>query len=432
MTADPLAVTILLGVFTAALLLKVPIALGLAVSALAAAAYMEIPLPVVGQQMVGALDSFSLLAIPFFILAGEIMGEGGISRRLIDLANVLIGWMRGGLAMLNVVASTFFGGISGSAVADASSVGSVMIPMMKKAGYDARFSVGVTTSAALQGVLIPPSHNMIIYALAAGGGVSIGGLFAAGIVPGLLLGLSLLVTVYVLSRRRGYPKGEPILARDVPRIVWHGLLGLLTPVIIIGGILTGVFTATESAAIACIWALIIALGVYRELTPRGLVAVLGRTVRTLSTVLFLIAAAGAFAYLLTILRVPRDLTTALGSFSDNTIVILLLINLMLLLLGTFMDMAPMIVISTPILLPVVVEMGMDPIQFGVLLILNQAIGLLTPPVGTVLFVGGAIGKISMEDATRGTLPFYPPMILVLLAVTFIPPVSLALPHYLGY
>lgn len=432
MSGDPLAVAILLGVFVVALVLRVPIALALAVASLATASYLDLPLPVVGQQMVNALGTFSLLAIPFFILAGEIMGAGGISRRLIDLANILVGWMRGGLAMLNIIASTFFGGISGSAVADTSSIGSVMVPMMKRAGYEAHFSVGVTVSSSIQGVLIPPSHNMIIYAIAAGGGVSIGGLFVAGIVPGLLLAVALLVVAYVLSRRRGYPKGEPIPAREVPRIVWQGLLGLLTPVIIIGGILSGVFTATESAAIACLWALVVAVGVYRELPPRALVGVLTRSIRTLSTVLFLIASAGAFAYLLTVLRVPRDLTTALTSLSDNPIVILLLINLMLILLGAIMDMAPLIVIATPILLPVAISVGMDPLQFGVMLMLNLGIGLLTPPIGSVLFVGSAVGRISIEQATRGTLPFYPAMLATLAAITFIPAVSLTLPDLFGY
>ncbi|RNL85753.1 TRAP transporter large permease [Halostreptopolyspora alba] len=432
MINDPLGVLLLVGVFAVALVLRVPIALGLALASLSTLLYLGIPLPVVGQQMINQLLTFPLLAIPFFILAGEIMSAGGITRRLIDLANLLIGRMRGGMAMLNVVASSFFGGISGSAVADTSSVGSVMIPIMKRSGYDARFSVGVTISSAIQGVLIPPSHNVIMYALAAGGSVSIGALFMAGLLPGLLLGVALLVLTYALARWRRYPKGERIPLRDAPKIVWQGLLGLLTPLIIIGGVITGVFTATESSAIACVWALLVGLVFYRELTPKGLIGVLSRAMLTLSSVLFLIASAGAFGYMLTTLRIPAALTNALTSFSDNPIVVLLLINLMLLALGAIMDMAPLILITTPILLPVAESVGMDPIQFGIMLMLNLGLGLLTPPVGGVLFVGSAIGRITIEDATRGTLPFYAPMLVVLLGITFIPALTLWLPTVMGF
>jgi tripartite ATP-independent transporter DctM subunit len=431
MLSDPLGVVLLLGVFAVALALRVPIALGLAIASLCTAIYLDIPMPVVGQQMVNSLLTFPLLAIPFFILAGELMSAGGITRRLIELANLIVGRVRGGMAMLNVMASTFFGGISGSAVADTSSVGAVMVPVMKKAGYDSRFSVGVTISSSIQGVLIPPSHNMIMYALAAGGGVSIGGLFLAGLLPGIILGLALLAVTYFLARRRNYPKGERVPLRQAPRLVLQGLVGLLTPVIIIGGVVTGVFTATESAAIACVWALLVGFIFYRELTPKGLVGALSRAMLTLSSVLFLIAAAGAFGYLLTVLRIPAALTQALTGFSDNPIVVLLLINMLLLALGAIMDMAPLILITTPILLPVAQSLGMDPIQFGIMLMLNLGLGLLTPPVGGVLFVGAAIGKISIEDATKGTLPFYVPMLIVLLAITFIPGLSLWLPGLVG-
>ncbi len=432
MTGDPIATILLLGGFAVLLLLKVPIALGLVLSTIAAAAWLSIPLPVVGQRMVQGLASFPLLAIPFFILAGEIMGSGGISRRLIQFANLLIGWMRGGLAMLNIIASTFFGGISGSAVADTSSIGSVMIPMMKKAGYDADYSVGVTVSSAAQGVLLPPSHNMIIYALVAGGSVSIGGLFAAGIAPGFLLGLVLLIVSYVIARRRDYPKGEVAAIRDAPKIVWQALLGLLTPIIIIGGILTGIFTATEAAAVACVWAFLVTFVAYREIPLREFITILARSMRTLATVLFLIAAASAFGHLLTIQRIPADVTALLTGLSDNPIIILLIINLMLLALGAIMDMAPLILITTPILLPVAVGVGMDPIQFGVMLMLNLSMGLITPPVGSVLFVGAAIGDLSIEETTKGVLPFYLPMLVALLMITFIPAISLTIPNLLGF
>lgn len=412
------------------LLLRVPVALAIAVPAVAAAWYLGIPLYTVGQRMVAGLNTFALLAIPFFILAGEIMVAGGIARRLVNLSNALVGWLRGGLAMINIVASTFFGGISGSAVADTSSIGAVMIPMMKKKGYGADYSVGVTISSAAQGVLLPPSHNMIIYSLAAGG-VSIGALFMAGIVPGLLLGVALMVTSYVLAVKRNYPKEESVPLSELPRIVWEGLLGLLTPVIIIGGITTGIFTATEAAAIACVYAFFLTFVVYREIPLRGIIGVLKNTFRTLAIVLFLIAAASAFGYMLAFMQIPAMITEFLLGFSENQIVILLLINVMLLSLGAVMDMAPLILILTPILLPVATSIGMDPVHFGVMLIFNLSIGLITPPVGGVLFVGCAIGKISIERAMPGVLPFYIPMLLMLLLITFIPALVLTVPGWFG-
>lgn len=430
MTVDPLAIVILLGGFAVLLLLRVPVALAIAVPAVAAAWYLGIPLYTVGQRMVAGLNTFALLAIPFFILAGEIMVAGGIARRLVNLSNALVGWLRGGLAMINIVASTFFGGISGSAVADTSSIGAVMIPMMKKKGYGADYSVGVTISSAAQGVMLPPSHNMIIYSLAAGG-VSIGALFMAGIVPGLLLGAALMVTSYVLAVKRNYPKEESVPLSELPRIVWEGLLGLLTPVIIIGGITTGIFTATEAAAIACVYAFFLTFVVYREIPLRGIIGVLKNTFRTLAIVLFLIAAASAFGYMLAFMQIPAMITELLLGFSENQIVLLLLINVMLLLLGAVMDMAPLILILTPILLPVATSIGMDPVQFGIMLIFNLSIGLITPPVGGVLFVGCAIGKISIERAMPGVLPFYLPMLLMLLLITFIPALVLTVPSWFG-
>ncbi len=390
---------------------------------------MDIDLAALVQRMVGGLNSFSLLAIPFFILAGEIMNEGGISRRLINLANVMIGKVRGGLAMVNVLASTFFGGISGSAVADVSSIGSVLIPMMKKAKYDSDYAVNVTISSAAQGVMIPPSHNMIIYSTAAGG-VSVGALFMGGIIPGILLGLILMVVTYVIAVKRNYPKGEPVKREEIPKIVREGLLGLLTAVIIIGGIVSGIFTATESAAIGVVYAFIITFFVYRDIPLSRMRIILVRTSKTLAMVLFLIASSSAFGWLLALLKVPAMVTEGLLAFSPNDIVTLLLINLILLVLGMFMDMAPLILIATPILLPVATAAGMDPVQFGVVLILNLAIGLITPPVGTCLFVGCAIGQIPIEKTVKGMAPFYLAMIVTLLLVTFVPQFSLFLPDLL--
>lgn len=428
--SDPVAIAILFGGFALFLALRVPIALALAGTSICTAFYLGIPLPTVGQRMVAGLDVFALLAIPFFILAGEIMGVGGISRRMIALANILVGWLRGGLAMMNIGSSSFFGALSGSSVADVSAIGSILIPMMKKKGYDADYAVGVTITGAAQAVMIPPSHNLIIFSLAAGG-VSIGALFTAGIVPGLLLGLTLMAFAYGMAVKRGYPKEELVPIRQIPRIVWEGLLSLLTPVIILGGILSGIFTATESAAIACVYAFILTFFVYRDIPLSNMPTILRRTFRTLSIVLFIIAAASAFGYLLAYLQVPGMITNGLLGISENMIVIFLLMNVLLLGLGAIMDMAPLILIMTPILLPVATSFGMDPVQFGIMLLLNLSIGLITPPVGNVLFVGCAIGGISVEKMTKSLIFFLIPMVIVLMLITFVPGISLGLPRLLG-
>lgn len=424
-----MAVLLLLGSFIILLLLRVPIALTLVVSSLLTGIYMGIDLAAIIQRMVGGVNSLSLIAIPFFILAGEIMNEGGISRRLINLANVIIGKIRGGLALVNVITSTFFGGISGSALADVSSLGSVLIPMMKKSGYDTDYSVSVTVAGATQGVIIPPSHNMIIYSTAAGG-VSVGALFMGGIVPGLLLGVALLVLTYLIAVKRNYPKGEPVKKEEIPKIIREGLLGLFTAVIIMGGIISGYFTATESAAIGALYAFIITFFVYRDIPLKRFSVILYRTFRTLSMVMFLIAASSGFGWLLAVLKVPAMATNAILAISPNDIVTLLLINLILLLLGMVMDMAPLILITTPILLPIAVNIGIDPVHFGVLLVLNLAIGLVTPPVGSVLFVGAAIGRLSIEKVAKSMLPFYAVLIIVLLLVTFVPSIVMYLPNIL--
>jgi tripartite ATP-independent transporter DctM subunit len=423
-----LASTILLGLFAFLLILKVPITFSLAISSIATAFYLNIPLLAIAQRMVQGVNSFSLLAIPFFILAGEIMSQGGISRRLIEFSNILIGRVRGGLAQVNVLASMFFGGISGSAVADVSSIGTMMIPMMKKKGYDADFSVGITVTSACQGVIIPPSHNMIIYAMAAGG-VSVGRLFLGGFVPGVILGVSLMIISFIIATIRKYPKEQRYSLKKSLKIIKDAVLGLFTAVIIIGGVISGVFTATESAAIACLYAFIITFFVYREIPISRFVGILYSSLKTLAMVMSLIAAASAFGWLLAYLKIPAAATSALLSITDNKILLLLLINLLLIFLGTIMDMAPLILITTPILFPVVVgTLGMSPIQFGVMLILNLGIGLTTPPVGSALFVGCAIGKISIEKATKAMLPLYLMMIIVLLLVTFIPNIVMFVPN----
>jgi tripartite ATP-independent transporter DctM subunit len=425
-----IATWILFGSFVFLLLIRVPVALTLVCSSVLTGMYMHMPLEVIGQKMLNGLNSFSLLAIPLFILAGEIMGEGGMSKRLIDLSNLIVGRFRGGLAMVNVVACMFFGGITGSAVADASSIGSIMIPMMTKKGYDKDYSVAVTVTGSIQGVVVPPSHNVILYALAAGG-VSISALFMAGIIPGLVLCLSLMFSSYVIAVKRGYPKGEPIPKQLWGKIIVQGLLSLTTALIIIGGIIGGVFTANESASIAVMYALVLVIFVFKEMRPKNVIKVFTETFRKLSVVLFLISASAAFAFFLSILQIPNQVLQAMTEVSSNKFVILLLINVILLLLGCIMDMAPLILIATPVLLPVVLKFGMDPVQFGIILMLNLGIGLLTPPVGAALFVGCSIGGITMEKVTKAMLPFIAVMIVVLLAITYIPDITLFLPRLLA-
>lgn len=331
----------------------------------------------------------------------------------------MVGRVRGGLAQVNVLASMFFGGISGSAVADTSSIGAMLIPMMKENGYDDDYSVAVTVTSSCQGVIIPPSHNMIIYSLAAGG-VSVGRLFLGGIVPGIMLGLAIMAISYIIAVKRGYPRGEKIPFKEKIRISLNAFLGLFTAIIIIGGVLTGIFTATESAAVACLYAFIITFFVYREIPLKKMNDILYNSLKTLALVLSLIAAAKAFGHMLALLQVPALATNALLSITNNKIILLLLINGLILILGCIMDMAPLILILTPILLPVVTSLGMDPIQFGIVLILNLGIGLCTPPVGGALFVGCAIGNVSIEKMTKSLLPFYLTMIIVLLLITFVP------------
>ena len=422
------AIILLLGIFGALIVLRVPITFTLAFASFVTASYLHIPLMAVVQRMVQGINSFSLLAIPFFIIAGEIMGQGGISRRLIDFSNLLIGRVRGGLAQVNVLASMFFGGISGSAVADVSSIGTIMIPMMKQKGYDADYSTAVTVTSATQGIIIPPSHNMIIYSLAAGG-VSVGRLFLGGFIPGVMLGVALMILSYVIAVKRNYPKERRYTLKEAAGTIKDALLGLLTAVIIVGGVISGIFTATESAAIAVVYAFIITFFVYREIPLSAMRRILFSSLKTLAMVMSLIASASAFGYLMAYLRIPALATQALLSITSNRIGLLLLINVVLLLLGMIMDMAPLILITTPILYPVVVTtLGLSPIHFGIILMLNLGIGLATPPVGSALFVGCAVGRITVEEATKAMLPFYLVMVVVLMLITFIPDIVMFVPN----
>ncbi|MFZ5816501.1 MAG: TRAP transporter large permease [Bacillota bacterium] len=427
------AIWILIGGFLLLLVLRVPVAFAMIASSVATAWYMDLPIAVLAQRMVSGINSFSLLAIPFFILAGEIMGAGGISRRLIDLSNVLVGRVRGGLAIVNVAASMFFGGISGSSVADTSSIGSVLIPMMKEKGYDTDYAVGVTISSSAQGILVPPSHNMIIYSLAAGSTVSVAAMFAGGLLPGVFLGLALMVTSYVIAVRRNYPREAAVPWSQAWRTIREAVVGLLTAVIIMVGVLTGIFTATESSAVAVVYALAIAIFFYREMTWAKFVQSLLNSLRTLAIVVALIAASSAFGWLLALLKVPALVTDTLLGLSSSPYVVMLVVNIVLLLLGMIMDMAPLILITTPILLPVATGIGMDPVHFGIVMMLNLSIGLLTPPVGSTLFVGSAIGNISIERAAKGTIPFYVTMFVVLMIITYFPATFMWVPRLmLGY
>lgn len=433
MTASTLATIVLIGGFFLLLLIRVPISFAMLISTICSALIMNTSLTVLVQQMISGVNNFSLLAIPFFILMGEFMSEGGISEKIVDFATLLVGRFRGGFAYVNCIDSMFFGGISGSAVADVSSLGSVVVPMMVKQGYTADFAVGLTVTTACQGLLIPPSHNMVIYALAAGGGVTIGSLFMAGAIPGIMLGFTMLMFCFLMRKHYNFPMGMRTPREKWGKIILNAILPMFTIVIIMVGVAMGVFTATESAAIACVYSFILTYFVFRNAKLRNIGQVFKRTLKTLAIVLTLIAIAKAFAYMMVELRVPDMLTAALVSVTDNKYLLLLIINVLLLVLGCFMDMAPLIMIMTPILLPVVTgpAIGLSPIHFGIIMIFNLAIGLCTPPVGTALYVGCAVGKTPIERTSLHMLPMYGVMVIGLMLVTFIPAISMWLPTVLG-
>jgi len=422
-----MALTILCITFVAFLLLGVPVAFAIGLSAVCTILWEGLPLAVVFQRMTSGMNIFSFLAIPFFIFAGELMLHGGMADRIVQFARNLVGHIRGGLGMSNVVACTLFGGVSGSAVADVSAMGSVMIPMMKKAGYHADYAVNVTTHAALVGVLMPTSHNMIIYSLAAGGKVSIAALILAGLLPALILTVSNLAAAYLVAIRRGYPAGTFPGWEAVARSLAAAAPGLAVVAIIIAGILSGIFTATESAAIAVIYALALTIFLYRSMTWESFLKAAAKSVKTTGVVLLLIGVSNTFGYLITLYEVADVTSKALAEISTSPWVIFLLVNAILFFLGTFLDMAPTILICTPIFLPICAQYGMSPVQFGMLLLLNCALGLNTPPVGTTQFVGCAIGGVSVGHVMRTIWPFYGALIATLMLVTYVPAFSLALP-----
>ncbi len=418
---------ILFGTFVVLLLIGTPVAFCLGVASFATIAYLGLPPLVIFQRLNSGISVFALMAIPFFIYAGDLMVRGGIAAKLVTFAGALVGHFRGGLGQVNIAASTLFGGISGSAVADASAIGGLMIPQMKKRGYDVDYAVNVTVTSSIIALLLPPSHNMIIYSIASGGKISIADLFTAGIFPGLLLALVLMVVAYWVACRRGYPAEIFPGWRMLGVLTVTAIPGLILIAIIFGGVRSGIFTASESSCIAIVYALLITAFAYRSLPWNTFVESTFSAVRTTAMVLLVIGCAASFGWLLAYMQVPADIIGVLKTVSDNPIIILLLVNLALLFLGTFMDMSPLIVITTPIFLPVVSAFGVDPVHFGVIMVLNLGVGLCTPPVGSVLFVGCAVAKIPIAQAIRTIWPFYGASVGVLLLVTFVPPISLWLP-----
>ena len=418
---------LLIGGMLFLVVLGVPIAYAIGISSLITALVIGIPLEAILLKVSDGVDNFSLLAIPFFVFAGALMAEGGMAWRLVNFANIFVGFIRGGLAMVNILASMFFGGISGSSVADVSSIGSILIPMMKKEGYDDEFSVNITITSGTQGIVIPPSHNAVIYSYAAGGAVSIAQLFLAGFIPGVMIGLSLMVLSFIMATRRNYPKGRMVPLREAIKISGQAFLGLVTVIIIVGGVIGGVFTATESASVAVIYAFVVTVFVYRDFKLRQLPKLFHGVIKTVCIVMILIGFASGFAYLMALMQVPAKATHFFLSISTNKYVVLALINVMLLILGTIMDMAPLLLICTPILLPVVESFGIDPVHFGIIMMLNLSIGLVTPPVGSTLFVGCAIGKVSIERVSKKLWPFWLAMFVILMLVTYFPVFSMWVP-----
>jgi len=413
------AEAILLGSFLLLILVGVPISFSLGIASLLSALILGMGPAVIAQRIAASMQAFPLLAIPLFILAGNIMARGGVAKRIVDFAYVLVGPLPGGLAIVNCIESMFFGGVSGSAVADVSSTGSIMIPMMVQKGYDREFSVAVTVTSASQGIIIPPSHNMVIYAMVAGG-VSIGRLFLAGYIPGIMLGVALSIACYILAIKRKYPCEKRPPLRQSIRIIIDGIFAILAALIIVVGIAAGIFTATEASAVAVMYAAFLGFVVYRELKLKDLVPIFMESVKTTAIVLFLIGCASAFGWMMTYMQIPSSVLKAFLSLTTNKFVIIFIVNALLLFLGMVMDVAPLIVIVTPILLPVVKAIGMSEVTFGIVLMLNLGIGLTTPPVGASLFVGFMVGKTTIEKTSKAMLPLWPAMLAVLFLISYVP------------
>jgi tripartite ATP-independent transporter DctM subunit len=424
---------VLIAVFFVLLLLNVPISFSIGIASLVAMLVSIDFVPAVttaAQRMAGGLNSFALLAIPFFVLSGLIMGRGGIARRLIECAMALIGMLPGGLALVNVLSCTLFGSISGSAVAATSAIGSFMIPEMEKKGYDKNFSTAVTVAASTTGMVIPPSNILIIYAIASGG-VSISALFVAGYLPGILVALSLMMVCSLYAKKHGYPVGSAMSAKQIVNKILAAVPSLLLIVIVMGGIIAGIFTATEAGAIAVLYSLLLSVVIYREVKVKELGNILLKAGEITAIVLLLIAVSSTMSWILAYENIPQSISDFLLTISDNPLIILLIINLTLLAIGAFMDMTPSVLIFTPIFLPVAESLGLSPLHFGIMMVLNLSIGLCSPPVGSVLFVGCSVAKTSIEQVIRPLMPLYAAMFIVLMMVTYIPAISEFLPRYFG-
>lgn len=428
MSTQLIAIIILLGTFFGLMVLRTPIAISVGISCFATCWYLNIPADIVIQNAVKGVNGYSLMAVPFFILMGEIMSTGGIAQRLVNLASSLVGWMRGGLAMVTVVASMLFGCVSGSSAACTATLGPVMVPMMKKKGYDEEFATSITMTSSVTGLLIPPSHNMVIYATVAGG-VSVGALFMAGVIPGLLMGALLMAYSYIKARKGNYPIEGKFDIKKVAQAFVQAFWGLITIVIVVIGVCTGIVTATESAAVAVLWTLFVTFGIYKEVSIREFPKMVMRAVKTLAMILLLIATSSAFGWLLAYLKVPQLITKGIFQFSTNPYVVLIIVNVVLILMGMLMDMSSIILIATPILLPIATSIGMSPVQFGAMLVTNLGVGLLTPPVGGTLFIGSAISGIKLERLAKAMIPLYIMMGITILLVTYIPQISMVLPAF---
>jgi len=416
--------------FLMLIVLGVPIAVSMVLSTMISLLTIgDLPFQITVQRMIAGINSFPLLAIPFFILAGEILEKGGASKSLVDFSNALVGRIRGGLAMIAIVGEIFLSGVSGSSVADGSTLGAMLLPLMKKKGYDDDFSAAVIASSATNGLIIPPSNTMIVYSMAAGG-VSVGALFLGGFVPGLLLGLALMIICYFIAVKRNYPAEPSISIKDFTRSTLSAIPALIAIFIIIGGIVSGFFTATEAAVVAVAYSLLISIFVYRQLDYKILPKIFLNSAKTTAVVLFLIAASNAFAWILAFENVPEMIGKFILSISSSKFVILFITNILLLLVGCFMDMSPAILIFTPILLPIMKSIGVDPVHFGLIMMVNLSIGLITPPVGTLLFLISSMAKINVAKLTRALLIFYIPLILVLILITYVPSIVMFLPNLL--
>lgn len=431
MSANITAIIILLGTFTFLMVIKVGIAYAIAIATTITAIYLNFPLEVMLQNTVAGISSYSFLAVPFFVMMGEIMAVGGITDRILGLCRALVGWLPGGLALVNCIDSAFFGHMSGSSLADIASLGTTLIPMMEKEGYDKGFATSITIASSIEGILIPPSQNLVLYACIAG--VSINAILMAGLLPGLVLTAALVVLCVVISIKEKYPRSKRYTLKETWHEIKNAFWGFSTIIVLLVGVSIGVMTATEAGAVAAAYALFVATVIYKELTWSKFLQILRNTIKTLSYVVFLVGAASAFGWIITFLGIPKIIATALLTISNNKWIVLLVVNAVLLVMGMFMSLGSIVVITTPILVPALASMGVDPVHFGVMMILNLGIGLCTPPVGASLYLGSAISGIPVLKLTKSMIPFYVAMFVALLLIIFIPDFSLLLPRLLvGY